>query len=73
MIMKAARLAVYEAVNVRHKHAQMLAMNLAEKLFGCCTRVAARNNNTQTSQSDLPKLNFSLSFKSNNLYKLYND
>ena len=35
MIIKAARLAVYDAVNVKQRQAHILAMNLAEKLFGC--------------------------------------
>jgi hypothetical protein len=45
---------VYEAVKVKQRHAQMLAINLAEKLFGCCTRVAALNRSTQTSHKAFP-------------------
>ena len=54
IIINAAKLAVYEAVNVKQRQAQIFAMNLAEKLLGCFTRVAARKRSTQTSHNAFP-------------------
>ena len=57
MIMNAAKLAVYEAVNAKQRHAQIFAMNLLAKPWGCLATVAALNNRTHTSHNEFPNEN----------------